>query len=286
MYRDTAACPELGPGPVGAGGGSPSAGPAVAYDRAQGGAVLVAMVLWGCARVPVPTVDEAGQVQLVGVLHRHGTPACRGDDPDVGWYGRHWVVGFTPLVADEGLLSQVGALAERPVVVSGSPTERSPPPPEFPSGVSGEHCPVMQMRSDYVDTPGGVRIRHDPRPRPPGFATTAVEPFDGLRATVTDDTVQVVFENTLGVALSDVALVVHYEGCMGKPGSTAARTEHGGAAPGETVVARHPAVQASDRGDYRAHSIEVSGGGPAVTLDLDARLPEVGADRVPCPGRE
>lgn len=251
------------------------------------------MMLWwlACTGAPSPAPqapvadDEPRGDVLVGVLHRGGTPACAPDDDEARWHGVHWLVGFTPLRLDDPALEATlqghhGQL----VSVRGQPSDQVLPAPPLPEGLSFEHCPVPQMRMDYVDGPDGIRIRRSVAGRPASFVAQAVEPFGALSATSVDGGLAVALANPFEEPLSKVFVRVHYEACTGKPGSASLEGLKPELAPGEAYDKTLPAVIMGPRSyPHRAYSVQAAGEAEGVLFDLDARLPELGLERVACP---
>jgi hypothetical protein len=91
------------------------------------------------------------------------------------------------------------------------------------------------------------------------------------------------------VALADVEIRMHYEGCHGKPGT--ARREHpvGELAVGAGTRAQFPALVQAERAPgrlepHQAYSVQVIAKGERAWFDLDVPLRMVGVD-VECPER-
>jgi hypothetical protein len=144
------------------------------------------------------------------------------------------------------------------------------------------------MRSDWVDSKHGFRVLRSAS-RPAGaFAASRVEPFEGLQVSRAGDSLQVRLTNTLPVALHDVAIVLHYEGCYGKPGSSERRESLGTLQAGQTHAASFPVLDSAvsnrpERQPHRADSVEVRAGRQDnVWFDLDWSLSAAGVS-VRCP---
>jgi hypothetical protein len=219
---------------------------------------------------------------LVGVLHKGGTRVCdAGRPPEEGrWVDLHPVIGFVPLIAGQGVSRSAAKLYGGPVVATGSVREGRPDllPPNT------ERCHhEMQMRSDWVETVAGIRIKRREPPLP-AFSATSLTPFQGLRAERSGSSVRIRFDNRLGRALRPpVVLRLHYEGCYGKPGSTERehRAERGLPA-GAALEAELPAFEElADRPEGRrrhaASWISIEATGDRVWFDFDVDLGDVGA---------
>jgi len=236
-----------------------------------------------------PKAVAAGAV-LVGVVHEDGLHVC-GANYKESWINKFRQVGFVRAVATPELDAELKAQMGKPVVARGRVTDRIPEGTEQPPAEIGE-CPQYQMRSDWVVTAGGMRIQRSPSPALPAFEVARVEPFDGLRAEIDGTELKVELTNTLGVALANpVEVIVHYEGCYGKPGTEYRRLfGKQGLAPGEKLSGAVPLITEADRvpGNPRAtrghsaYSIEVRAKGADVYFDLDVSVHALGAD-VKCP---
>ena len=228
---------------------------------------------------------------LVGRISRQHVQVCLGGQREK-WVDPHFEAGFVRLVPAGDL--ELAPLAGRAAVLRG----RVEPGRRFPHPGHQGHCPGRQARSDWVFSKRGVRLKRELAPgqeRPASFTATAAEPFAGLSAERRGEMIRVRFRNRLPLALSDLTLVLHYEGCYGKPMSPTRRQAFGALAPGEVASARFPARwrhdttrgggPKADRGLHRAHSVQVISQDPAVLFDLDLPLNEL-LDRAPrCPER-
>jgi hypothetical protein len=149
------------------------------------------------------------------------------------------------------------------------------------------------MRSDWEPRPDGIRIVRGAGPRVPAFAIDRVQPFTGLTVTRSGDELAVRFENTLGRRLAaPVLLVLHYEGCFGKPGTVSSSLiAEAGLTPGQTLTGtlpayvlkeRVPGLRVGETARHRAQSVEVRAAGAGVVFDFDVGLDALGVD-VDCP---
>lgn len=218
---------------------------------------------------------------VVGVLHRRGLYVCKdGEPPDRGrWVDVHPVVGFVPLIAGQQLNAGAESLYGKPVAVHGRVREGRPLVPE--PGTAPCMFP-MQMRSDYVNSPDGMRVQRKPQPLA-AFAPSRIAHYDGLSARATDAGVEVTFVNRLGRALtSPLVLRAHYEGCYGKPGTAEIeRRAEQGLADGKSFTTTFPRIETrSDRPERRqVHSlasIEVDASGDRIWFDLDVGISALG----------
>lgn len=228
---------------------------------------------------------------LVGRISRQHVQVCLGGQREK-WVYPHFQAGFVRLVPAGDL--ELAPLAGRAAVLRG----RVDADRRFPHPGHQGHCPGRQARSDWVFSKRGVRLKRDLAAgveRPPSFTATAAEPFAGLSAERRGEMIRVRFRNRLPLALSDLTLVMHYEGCYGKPMSPSRRRALGALARGETASARFPArwrhdttrggLPKANRGLHRAHSVQLVSQDPAVLFDLDLPLNEL-LDRAPrCPAR-
>jgi len=236
----------------------------------------------GAAPEPTP-VDAGGDEWLVGVLGQTGSLEC------VGGESRRWVdvapaIGATTITAD----ALADDLFDRPVVARGS-IVADPPARTSERSAAAEPCPPAQMRSDWIETPRGVRMRRDGSPPPlPHFAVQELRPLAELAVQTSGETLTVDFRNPLPVELHGVELRMHYEGCHGKPGTAMERHTVGTLAVGAGTRASFPTLVQSERAPgrpepHRAFSLQVIAQGEHAHVDVDVRVAELGA-AVKCPG--
>jgi hypothetical protein len=233
---------------------------------------------------PEPTTLAAGDdAWLVGVLGQTGSLEC------VHGESRRWVdvaptIGSTSITAGELAEDQF----DRPVIARGRIVEDPPARPSERS-TQAEPCPPAQMRSDWIETPRGVRMDRDGSPRPlPHFAVQELRPLAELAVQTSGVSLTVDFRNPLPVELHGVELRMHYEGCHGKPGTAMERHTVGTLAIGAGTRASFPAIVQSERAPgrpepHRAFSLQVIAQGEHAHVDLDVRVGELGA-AVKCPG--
>ncbi len=226
---------------------------------------------------------------LVGVVHAAGTRVCDAAGNE-RWINRHQQIGFTRVTSAKPL--PAGSV---PVVAHGRPLAEAPIGTE-PMPDDAAPCPQAQMRDDWVETPEGMRVRRGGGPGLAAFAVDRVVPFAGLTATLEgDDALRVRFENTLDRTLEPpVEIIVHYEGCYGKPGATSrAFPNPGGLVPGAAVEETLPTFDyrervrgrgVDDTARHRASSIEVRAKGANVHFDFDVDLDALGV-KVECDER-
>lgn len=219
----------------------------------------------------------------VGVLGAIGEADCPANvqiwvnvEPTIGW-------------ARTGPLSDEEAKwMDRPVVAHGHAIA-APPRGKVPLV---NECPPMQMRNDWVSTPRGMRIsRGGGGGRAEYFERDALRPLGELTATSSAEQLVIELRNPVPTALTDVSIRVHYEGCMGKPGTTHREHAVGDLAVAAGVSAKFDRlVMAADpRGahgsaSHRAFSVQVIAKADDATFDLDVPLAALGAE-VECPGR-
>jgi hypothetical protein len=191
-------------------------------------------------------------------------------------------VGFTRLLAPPGGASKFLKL---PVVVEGlpDPTFRAPSP------IHRTACPIAQMRSDWVESKHGFRVRHAATRSFRAFRALRVRPFDGLLVSRSGESIEVRLTNTFAFALRDVSVLVHYEGCYGKPGSTERRSAIATLAAGQTHAELFPTLDAAatntpSRQWHRVSSVQVTVGEGQAIFDLDWSLDDAGV-QVRCPDK-
>lgn len=216
-------------------------------------------------------------ITIVGVLNESGALSCQNGEER--WVGSWHDVGWSPVYGVPKSSGAEGTL----VVVTGTPT--TAPAVTAPDDLS---CPPLQMRGDWIRTRSGIRYdRADKAPRHT-LKVTDMRPFKGLSAAYspTTDRITIQLTNPFDQPLTDVAVVLHYEGCYGKPNGFSRRHALGTLAPGATrpVDADARIMQPGPRGaEHTLFSVQVVGKGGAV-LDIDAPPKSLGAE-VTCRSR-
>jgi hypothetical protein len=237
------------------------------------------------AIAPAPAVAseraEQDVASIVGMLHRGGSHVCdAGDPPERGrWVDLHPTVGFVPLIAGGAALSAAERLQGQIVIAEGRVREGRPA--TIPPGTARCSFPI-QMRSDWVQSVEGVRVKRQQAPLA-AFAVSKLSVFHGLTATRSGSELSVKLENRLGRSLrAPVVLRAHYEGCYGKPGtSSRERRAEQGLAPGAVLEARLPVFEdlpdtARGRRQHLISSIEIAASGDRIWFDLDVELHRLG----------
>ena len=89
------------------------------------------------------------------------------------------------------------------------------------------------------------------------------------------------------MALTDVVLWTHYEGCFGKPGTHAEDTAVGELGVGAQASARVPMLSRRSgspdgRHEFRAYSVRLEARGEGVVIDLDVPFDRLGVE-IECP---
>ena len=235
---------------------------------------------------PTPTPPDAQPsesaeptVRLLGVLRRMGDRTCPGGQIHNTFVNEHWAVGLVPLHVPPEHEATYAALRGQPVLIEGTVVADSPVKTPAPT----EPCPAMQMRSDWIDGPDGIVRRRGPAPLT-GLAPLEVRAWTGLRGAQATDQMKLALELDIDESpLKDVRLVVHYEGCGGKPNASAESFEIGALEPRRSRV-----VTAKLRRDVRgqtsvAASVQLVGAGDGVFVDLDAPLAAIGVAAQDCP---
>ena len=97
----------------------------------------------------------------------------------------------------------------------------------------------------------------------------------------------VTLTNPVPVALTDVELHTHYEGCIGKPGTRSETTVDGELGLGAQASARVPTlvqdVVPNARGhNFGARSVQLVARGEGVVIDLDVSFERLGVP-IECP---
>jgi hypothetical protein len=241
-------------------------------------------VLAAALSIPPAQAADGDATTIVGVLTLQHTERCDGTW-ESEWVDPHHEVGFTRLIPVEGV--DLTAWEGKLVVVRG----RAAPLPKSTVASTGE-CPPRQARSDWIFAKNGVRLRRDwPQAHPAAMTAAAVTAFDGLTVRRDGDSLHLRFTNTLpGVPLDSVELVVHYEGCYGKPNTRTRHAKLGMIAPGAHVDAALPSLDIDEdmgrgRAVHRAWSVQATCMNAEVLFAVDASLGLFEAGRVECPER-
>jgi hypothetical protein len=185
---------------------------------------------------PHPAPQAEGDEYFFAVLGQSGVEHCPRGQAST-WLDVQPTLGFVPAGGAAMENQDLGPLMDQPVLARGTSMAA---PPRAPSEIEVQPCPPMQMRSDWVNTPRGIRVRRAATPKIEHFHVTSVRRLDELAVTRDGQELVVSFRNPLPFALVDVRLVMHYEGCYGKPGSTSRTTEPIELAPGAEVTHRFP----------------------------------------------
>lgn len=224
--------------------------------------------------------------KLVGELTEGGVERCLADWTSE-WAYRYPVVGFTPLKPADGV--DFSALYGALVVVEGGVDIRGLGP--LPKVEHEAPCAPMQMRSDWVRAPRGMRVQRPGMGRLKGaFKAERVAPWRGLRVEREGDEVVVTLENTFSVSLVTPKIRVHYEGCFGKPGTTSRVVGLPELVAGDEMTARFPLLHVdpegrSGRRTFRAASVQIESDISEVVFDLDWPLSRAGID-FECPDQD
>jgi hypothetical protein len=230
---------------------------------------------------PAPAEPEpADQTRLLGELHRMGDRTCPGGQYGDAFVNVHWAVGLVPLHTTPEQDLQLEALRGRPVLVTGAPADG---PPASARAATPEPCPEAQMRSDWVDTPDGiVKRRRDPPLR--GLKLASARAWDGLAAAIAGRHVSLHLKPDLGEdTLRDAELVVHYEGCHGKPDTQRQEFQLGELGPKAGAGAAAELVKRVGAREYVASSVELRGKLEGLHVALDVPLAALGVPPPRCP---
>lgn len=221
---------------------------------------------------------------LLGLVGQSGVEHCPDGGPERQWLSVRPIIGRVSVSGPEA--SVLDPLMDQPVLALGQPTE-APPQPATLEEPTLQPCLPAQMRSDWRMTPRGLLIERSPAPDPEHFRVDAVRPLRELQVRADGEHLLVTLANPVPVALTDVELRVHYEGCFGKPSSMTDTAAVGELGVGAQASIR--AIQLSPRpGDpdglveFRAYSVQLVGRGEGVVIDLDVPLASLGTP-VECP---
>jgi len=232
---------------------------------------------------PVSTTD--GPEWFFAVASQTGVEHC--PNGDFEWLAVQPTLGWTTTSGDA--IGQLDALMDQPVLARGS---AGPAPERPPLSVEPAPCPAMQMRSDWVNTPRGTRVRRTASSGAQHFHLTSVRRLDELKVEADGEQIVASFQNPLPFALTGVRLRMHYEGCYGKPGATSLESKPAALGPGELL--RHEFPRTVEKGEQprrRLHraaalALEIGGSeGPtedAVWVDLDVSLYQLGGLSFDC----
>ena len=263
------------------------------------------MALAGCTTLEPAPVDppasparEQAKVEsearsdsfvLVGMVHEGGSRSCDASGEE-SWRGRYWAIVFAPVVHDDAIGRTLAQLEGRVVKATGSITTAprtqhgdETPPPTTPTI---RICPEMQMRSDWELWPKGIRSRRGDEPEVGTVEVHTVTAIEPLRAKEQDDEVRFGVTNPFSAPLRDATLIAQYEGCYGKPGSTAQRRSLGtleaGAKLDDIPVPRIDLQDGARGREHRLSSVRVRGTVEGGAIDLDVPVATLGVN-VECP---
>jgi hypothetical protein len=235
------------------------------------------------------------------VLSETGEQHCPTPFVSAQWRHVTPVVGFVAISAPGR--AQLEKLMGKAVIAKGHPAPTYPPKDGDSDSADDSDddshgktivtpCPPAQMRSDWLQTPRGMRMVRSPRPTIEHFHVTALEPLTALSATHQAGKLHIAFSNPLPFSASQVGLVVHYEMCHGKPRHTTHAGQRVELVAGETTRLTAPAhtTRPTGRGTsrdtnlYAARSVQVVAKSQGAVFDLDIELRHLGAE-VRCPKR-
>lgn len=203
---------------------------------------------------PTPVEPASERELFLAYVGQTGIEHCP-DGHTFEWLDVRTTLGFVP-TRGRSLEPWLGKV----VLAKGESSSRTPAPAELPTPAP---CPIMQMRSDWRNTPAGMRNDRGEHPEIEEFVVASVEALP-LAARREGDELVVTFTNPLPFALAELRVIGHYEGCYGKPGT---KQVGGAAAPlarGAVHVERLPIV-AEDHGEGPARERK---GGPEARVHL------------------
>jgi len=234
-----------------------------------------------------PRDGLSGYRYLLGRISLQHVQVCLGNQ-DEEWVDPHYEAGFVRLVTRWDLTLK--ALEGKAALLWGKvDTDK-----HFPHPGHKGHCPERQTRMDWILSKNGMRLlRKIPQLRPGSFSVVRAQAFDGLGVKLDGEEILVTLTSHLPVDLSDLELVVHYEGCYGKPDSVAKSQSFGVLSAGKTVTARFPTRHrleknpgslwpAEGRRDHVAYSLQLRSKDPRVLVDLDLPLSALLGKRLRC----
>ncbi|MFT7623944.1 MAG: hypothetical protein ACI9WU_003130, partial [Myxococcota bacterium] len=159
--------------------------------------------------VAPPKDAHAQTVSLAGLLTQQGQKQCL-EKWEVKWVDPHWQVGFTRLTGTAGNLQRLDG---KPVLVTGTVDADFTPPLVKHLG----ECPIPQMRSDWVESRSGMRIRRTGGSGISRLKQVQVRELTELKVRLDGDEVVVEFANPIDHMMEKLTIRLHYEGCYGKP---------------------------------------------------------------------
>lgn len=224
-------------------------------------------------RKPLKIKKLDTKIRLVGELAEGGVERCL-PDWKREWVNRYPMVGFTPLKPKAGVdpAPHYGRLVVVEGVVDPAGLGR-----QAPVENTGE-CAMEQMRSDWVNTPGGMRVMRPGMGAVAGALTaTKITPWDGLALRVEGDELVAVLTNTFTTTLVAPTIRVHYEGCFGKPGTTSREKSARDLTAGEKLTFRAPLLLDEEgrpdaRRSFAAASVQITSETKTVVFDFDCGL--------------
>ncbi len=226
-----------------------------------------------------PPTARPGEITLIGVVGQHGFESCTPTGE------RTWL-HVTPTI---GAVRVGGVPQQEAARWMGQPVVAFGRVATAPAVAALEltPCPPMQMRSDWVSTPQGIRIQRGSSPDFSYFEVRQLRALTELTARRDGDEVVVTWTNPLGDAATDLQLTLHYEGCYGKPGTDARDERWPRIDVGQAVTARWPSstdAPTTRRGTplHVARSVSVTASVEGVVFDLDVPLRVLGVS-LDCP---
>ena len=243
---------------------------------------LSAFFLLAIMCLATSTAALSADTIVVGRLTKQATKKCL-KDYKVEWVEHRYEVGFIPLQGD--FKNPDPSLIGQSVVVTGAPVSAPI------SHIKHEGpCAEAQMRSDWVEAEGGIRVRRTGVDRLSGLKVSEIKKLEGLRALRTDKGIEVKFINPFKVPLRNLTLRMHYEGCYGKPGHDTVDRRRRELPPGRKFFALFPPLKVSKtnrrgRSQHAARSIQLLGPSDEILFDLDIPIGSLLRKGIECPPR-
>ncbi len=224
--------------------------------------ILTMTLLSGLVLSSAP--EPTSSVTLVSFLTEQATPLCI-DGGKTVWVEPRFELGFIPVAASAVPLSP---LVNKAVIATGIPNRTALSVRDFP-GNQGP-CDVAQMRSDWVVGRDGMRVRRNGGNRMLTFDVSELGLYEGLSVAVNNERVTVRLRSPVAGS-HPVRAAIHYEGCMGKPGTLAEGKDVTISDATATAVS-FPTRKTESSGVYHAAALTLSGGDDRVQFDLDVPL--------------
>ncbi len=237
--------------------------------------LLSIVLLAGLGASEAPPVPNS--ITLVSHLTEQASAYCI-DEQKTVWLHPHFELGFVRITASAEALARY---VNKPVVVVGRPNLVSEAQTSAP-GRPGQ-CHIAQMRSDWVQGRDGMRVKRTPPLKFRTIAVDSVQPWKTVSAALEGEEIELKMRSPLP-SKATLNAKVHYEGCMGKPGTTSVSKAVELTTDTDTVV-RFPVLQRGGGRAYVARALSIHSVTDSVVFSLNSPLRDIGLPPVECPNR-